>query len=53
MLVDTMYLYDPFGNLTTVKLKDIKIDKEVPGSLFKFDVPAGVEVIKPPTAVTQ
>lgn len=53
MLVNTMYLYDPFGNLTTVKLKDIEIDKDVPGSLFKFAVPAGVEVIRPPAAVSQ
>ena len=50
MMVDTIYLYDPFGNLTKVKLKDIQVDKGVPDSLFKFKVPSGVEVIKPPAS---
>ncbi len=49
MLVNTMYLYDPFGNLTTVNLTNISVDKGVPDSLFVFNVPAGVEVIKPPS----
>ncbi|MBI2486428.1 MAG: outer membrane lipoprotein chaperone LolA [Deltaproteobacteria bacterium] len=50
MLVKTIYLYDPFGNLTRVKLEDIEINKGVPDSLFKFDVPKGAEVIKTPSA---
>lgn len=50
MMVDTIYLYDPFGNLTKVKLKDIQVDKGVSDSLFKFKVPSGVEVIKPPAS---
>jgi outer membrane lipoprotein carrier protein len=50
MLVDTLYLYDPFGNLTKVILKDIEIDKGVSDSLFNFAVPSGVEVIKPPAS---
>jgi outer membrane lipoprotein carrier protein len=50
MMVDTIYLYDPFGNLTKVKLKDIQVDKGVSDSLFDFKVPSGVEVIKPPTS---
>ena len=49
MLVNTMYLYDPYGNLTTVNLTDISVDKGVPDSLFVFNVPNGVEVIKPPS----
>lgn len=49
MLVNTMYLYDPFGNLTTVNLTNISVDKGVPDSLFVFNVPTGVEVIKPPS----
>lgn len=49
MLVNTMYLYDPYGNLTTVNLSDISVDKGVPDSLFVFNAPAGVEVIKPPS----
>lgn len=50
MMVDTIYLYDPFGNLTKVMLKDVKIDKGVSDSLFNFTVPSGVEVIKPPSS---
>ena len=49
MLVNTMYLYDPYGNLTTVNLTDISVDKGVPDSLFVFNAPDGVEVIKPPS----
>jgi len=36
MMVNTIYLYDPFGNLTKVKLNDIKIDGGVSDSLFDF-----------------
>jgi outer membrane lipoprotein carrier protein len=50
MMVNTLYLYDPFGNLTKVILKDIEVDKGVSDSLFNFTVPSGVEVIKPPAS---
>ena len=50
MMVNTLYLYDPFGNLTKVSLRDIEIDKGVSDSLFDFKVPSGVEIIKPPTS---
>lgn len=50
MMVNTLYLYDPFGNLTKVLLKNIEIDKGVSDSLFNFQVPSGVEVIKPPAS---
>lgn len=54
MIVNTIYLYDPFGNLTKVTLEDIELDGGVSDSLFSFKVPEGVEVIKPPTsALTQ
>ena len=49
MIVNTIYLYDPFGNLTTVKLSDIKTNGDVSDSLFDFKIPAGVDVVKPPT----
>jgi len=49
MMVNTIYLYDPFGNLTTVKLADIKIDGGVSDTLFDFKAPSGVEVVKPPS----
>ena len=54
MIVNTIYLYDPFGNLTKVILEDIELNGGVSDSLFSFSVPEGVEIIKPPTpALTQ
>ena len=52
MVVKSIYLYDPFGNLTTISLKDIKIDNGVQDSLFSFTVPSGVEVVRPPSSVS-
>lgn len=49
MMVNKIYLYDPFGNLTTVKLADIKTNGGVSDSLFDFKVPDGAEVVKPPS----
>ncbi len=49
MMVNAIFLYDPFGNLTTVKLADIKTDTGVSDSLFDFKAPAGTEVVKPPS----
>jgi outer membrane lipoprotein carrier protein len=49
MFVRDIYLYDPFGNLTKVKLEDIEINKGIPDSLFKFKVPKGVEIIEAPS----
>jgi len=50
MMVNTLYLYDPFGNLTKVLLKNVEVDKGVSDSLFDFKVPSGVEIIKPPAS---
>ncbi len=47
-LVKMFYLYDPFGNVTTVTFKDIKINKGIADSLFTFRAPKGVEVIRAP-----
>jgi len=49
MMVNTIFLYDPFGNLTTIKLADIKTDTGVSDSLFDFKAPDGTEVVKPPS----
>ncbi len=46
MFVRDIYLHDPFGNLTKVSLTDIKINKGVPDSLFKFKIPGGIEIIE-------
>lgn len=48
MLVNTIYIYDPFGNLTTVKLNDMQINNGVPDSLFTFKAPKGAEITKVP-----
>ncbi len=53
MIVNAMYLYDPYGNLTKVTLNNIQIDKGVSDTLFNFKVPDGVEVIKPPTSALE
>ncbi len=53
MIVNTMYLYDPYGNLTKVTLNNIEVDKGVSDSLFDFKAPDGVEVIKPPASALQ
>lgn len=53
MIVSTMYLYDPYGNLTKVTLNNIEINGGVSDSLFDFQVPDGVEVIKPPTSALE
>ena len=49
MMVNTIYLYDPFGNLTTVKMADIKTNGGVSDALFDFKTPEGAEVVKPPS----
>ncbi|MEM7008584.1 MAG: outer membrane lipoprotein chaperone LolA [Thermodesulfobacteriota bacterium] len=49
MMVNTIYLYDAFGNLTTMKLEDVKLDSDVSDSLFVFKAPEGTEVVKPPS----
>lgn len=49
MMVNTLYLYDAFGNLTVMKLIDIKTNGKVADSLFEFKTPDGAEVIKPPS----
>jgi outer membrane lipoprotein carrier protein len=48
MLVNTIYLLDPFGNLTTIKLSDMQINDGIPDSLFKFKAPKGAEITKVP-----
>ncbi|MBI4228288.1 MAG: outer membrane lipoprotein chaperone LolA [Deltaproteobacteria bacterium] len=48
LLVNTIYLYDPFGNLTTVKLNNIEINNGIPDSLFIFKAPKGAETTKVP-----
>jgi outer membrane lipoprotein carrier protein len=53
MFVKDIYLYDPFGNVTKVKLGVMEINKGVPDSLFNFKAPKGTEVIEAPNSPTQ
>lgn len=41
-----MELYDQLGQVTQVKLKQIKINPKLSSSLFQFKPPAGVDIIK-------
>lgn len=52
MFVRDIYLYDPYGNVTKVKLEDMEINKGIPDSLFKFKVPKGTDVIEPPNSLS-
>lgn len=49
MMVNTIYLYDAFGNLTVMKLEDVKTNGKVSDELFDFKAPSGAEVVKPPS----
>ena len=49
MMVNKIFLYDPLGNLTTVKLTEIETNNGVSDSLFEFKTPEGAEVVKPPS----
>ena len=47
-LVDTIYLFDPFGNQTKISLLKTEINKKISDSIFKFKPPKGAEVVKLP-----
>ncbi|MFQ5786609.1 MAG: outer membrane lipoprotein chaperone LolA [Thermodesulfobacteriota bacterium] len=53
LLVKTIYLYDPFGNLTIIRLRDIQTNKGIPDSMFKFNVPKGAEIVRLPPSKKQ
>jgi len=46
MFVKDIYLYDPYGNVTKVRLENMEINRGIPDSLFKFKVPKGTEIIE-------
>lgn len=47
-LVEKSVAYDPLGNVTALHFSNIRINAELPLSLFKFQVPKGAERIKVP-----
>ena len=53
MFVKDIYLYDPYGNVTKVRLENMEINKGVPDSLFNFKMPKGTEVIEAPSTPNQ
>lgn len=52
LIIHKLFLYDPFNNLTIVKLNNIKINKGIKDKVFEFKVPKGVEVVTPPPVNT-
>ncbi len=40
-------VYDPSGNRTTIEFSDLRINRGIPESEFRFIQPAGVEVVRP------
>ncbi len=52
-MVQSIFLYDPYGNLTKVTLEDVKINKGISDPLFTYKAKDGVEVIKAPKQAQQ
>lgn len=48
LLIERMYIYDAFGNKSTIKFNDIKINKGIKDSVFEFKAPKDVEVQEHP-----
>ncbi len=44
LLIERMYIYDAFGNKSTIKFSDIKINKGIKNSVFEFKAPKDVEI---------
>lgn len=47
-LVDTIYLFDPFGNQTKISLSKVQTNINISDSVFAFKSPKGTEVINLP-----
>lgn len=43
--ITRVILFDPYGNVTTLALSAIELNKNLPDSFFSFKVPAGVDVM--------
>ncbi|MDD2319039.1 MAG: outer membrane lipoprotein carrier protein LolA [Geobacteraceae bacterium] len=42
----TSVIYDQFGTRTTIDFKNVEVNRGLAGALFRFSIPAGVEVIR-------
>jgi outer membrane lipoprotein carrier protein len=47
-MVEKTIIEDKVGNVTTVTFSDVTADSSIPEDTFKFVVPRGVEVVRPP-----
>ncbi|MEJ2199866.1 MAG: outer membrane lipoprotein carrier protein LolA [Desulfuromonadaceae bacterium] len=43
-------ILDPNGNTTVIEFRDVQVNSGIPDAVFHFDVPAGVQVIRPDAA---
>ena len=44
LLIERMYIYDAFGNKSTIKFNNIKINKGIKDSVFEFKAPKDVDI---------
>jgi outer membrane lipoprotein carrier protein len=44
LIIERMYIYDAFGNMSTIKFNSIKMNKGIKDSVFQFKAPKDVEV---------
>ncbi len=44
LIIERMYIYDAFGNKSTIKFSDIKINKGIKNAVFEFKAPKDVDV---------
>ena len=49
-LVNTIYLFDPFGNQTKVSLLKTQVNNKISDKIFKFKTPKGAEIVKLPSS---
>lgn len=40
-------VYDPSDNSTRIEFSGVRVNRKMPDSFFKFDIPKGVEVVRP------
>lgn len=49
LLIEKMYIHDAFGNISTIKFSNIKVNEGIKDSVFNFKPPKGTEVVEAPT----
>lgn len=49
LMVNTIYLFDPFGNRTKITLSEFTTEKEISDSRFKFTPPKNAEIVTMPS----